>query len=210
MSQQGGARRIVAAERPQLIPLTALAPDDRRERQHLIADRPEALPARSMLASRRDRGAMAIDGEDAADRQVPGRRVGGKSEAGGLEEREHVLHRCAGLCDDRGRTGAGQAHSCQVTGRVDEQHARRARRRSRERERGPGMRATERPDPVAVLPCPVDDGDDLVRRPRRACPDPLDLDRLRPILEPPTRDRDPAGEAGRRLSDLCGGRSRRP
>ena len=198
MRQQARARRIVAIERSQHVPAAALAPHHRGQRQHEVADRAEGLPARPMLTARRDGGAVAVDGKHAADREIPRRRMSHQSQAGLLEEPEQLLHGGARLRDHGGRTGLRQAHPGQMPGRVDQYHARPARRCPRQRQRGPAMRAAERPHPIPVPPRPVDHRDDLVRRARRTRPHAVDLDRPRPVLEPLPRHRDVARESARR------------
>ena len=154
-------------------------PHDRGDLLHQVADRAVGVAGGLGLAGLRDRGAVPVDRQHAADRQVAGCRGGGDAETAALQRGHHRQHRGAGLHPDpRGRGVDGDRGQLGLG--VDEHDVGRVAAVDGEGERRPVVGAALGAQPPAVGPRPVGQRDDVGRacsayrsrrRRRRCAPD---------------------------------------
>lgn len=168
---------------------------DHPHRRHQIAQRAERRTGRSDFSRRAQCRTVRSHRERSGDGQHPRRGHARPREAVSLQGREDRVQGGAGSRRDGGPFdvhghlghpghGVHQHDPTQVLPHLD-------------REGRPPVHRTARPEPVAVLDRPVREGDDVVRVSRRACPDTVDDDLLRPVLIFLAEQRDPGRKVRR-------------
>ena len=191
---------IAALEPAQHVLLPGRIEHDRGERDHEIAQRAPGMARLQGFTGRGHGGAVCIDRERAAERDVARCRRGNHAEAIWLERREQRLQRDARLGGDARRTcrrvdGDGRQRLRRI-----EQHEVRGAGARVQRQRRPVVHVAARAYPVAVRARPVDGRDDVVGGARRGGPYVLHGDLAAPVLERLLVKRDVGREAGRRVA----------
>ena len=153
---------IAALEPAQHVLLPGRIEHDRGERDHEIAQRAPGMARLQGFTGRGHGGAVCIDRERAAERDVARCRRGNHAEAIWLERREQRLQRDARLGGDARRTcrrvdGDGRQRLRRI-----EQHEVRGAGARVQRQRRPVVHVAARAYPVAVRARPVDGRDDVV------------------------------------------------